>query len=66
MDDKLARAAAQASGLRVIGTGGLPLAAKSQSLVSSVSSVLEQLQGTGYHLSEELITKILELAREKR
>jgi len=66
MDDKLARTAAQASGLSVIGTGGLLLAAKSRSLVTSVSSILEQLQGTGYHLSEELIAKILELAREKR
>jgi len=66
VDDKLARAAAQASGLSVIGTGGLLLAAKSRSIVTSVSSVLEQLQGTGYHLSDELIAKILELASEKR
>jgi predicted nucleic acid-binding protein len=66
MDDKLARAAAQAAGLSVIGTGGLLLAAKSRSLITSVGSALEQLQGTGYHLSEELIAKILELAREKR
>jgi predicted nucleic acid-binding protein len=66
MDDKLARAAAQASGLSVIGTGGLLLAAKSRSLITSVGPALEQLHGAGYHLSEELIAKILELAREKR
>jgi hypothetical protein len=66
MDDKLARAAAQAAGLSVIGTGGLLLAAKSRSLITSVGSALEQLQGTGYHLSEERVAKILVLARERR
>jgi predicted nucleic acid-binding protein len=66
VDDKLARAAAQSAGLSVIGTGGLLLAAKSRSLIPSVGSALEELQGAGYHFSQELITKILELAGEKR
>jgi len=66
VDDKLARAAARSAGLRVIGTGGLLLAAKSRSLIPSVGRTLAQLQDNGYHFSGELVTRILELAGEKR
>jgi len=65
VDDKLARGAARSAGLSVIGTGGLLLAAKSRALIVSVGSLLDELQRTGYHFSNELIAKILELAGEK-
>ena len=66
LDDKLGRGAARAAGLSVIGTGGLLLAAKARSLVPSVSPLLDQLHAVGYHLSDELVAKILELAGENR
>lgn len=66
LDDKLARAAARTAGLSVIGTGGLLLAAKSRSLIPSVGPALAQLQSSGYHFSDELVTKILTLAGETR
>jgi len=64
LHDKLARGAARATGLGVIGTGGLLLAAKARALVPSVAPLLAQLQGAGYHLSDDLIKRILELAGE--
>jgi hypothetical protein len=66
LDDKLARGAARAAGLSVIGTAGLLLAAKARSLVPSVGPILDQLKAVGYHLSDELVARILELAGEKR
>jgi predicted nucleic acid-binding protein len=66
LDDKLARGAARAAGLSVIGTGGLLLAAKAHNLVPSVAPLLEQLRAAGYHLSDELLGRILELAGEAR
>jgi predicted nucleic acid-binding protein len=66
VDDKLARGTARAAGLRVIGTGGVLLAAKARALLPSVAPLLEQLQAAGYHLSEDLVGRILELAGEAR
>ena len=62
LDDKLARAHARQAGATVIGTGGVLLAAKAEALIPAVGPLLEQLQHAGYHLSEELVARILELA----
>ena len=64
LDDKLARAHAQHAGVAVIGTGGLLIAAKAKSLIPAVAPLLEALQRAGYHFSEELVARILQLAGE--
>ena len=64
LDDKLARAHARHAGVAVIGTGGLPVAAKAEALIPAVGPLLEELRLAGYRFSEELVTRILELAGE--
>jgi predicted nucleic acid-binding protein len=56
----------RAAGLTVIGTGGLLVTAKTRSAIPLVTPLLEQPQAAGYHLSDELTRRILELAGEGR
>lgn len=64
LDDKLARAHARHAGVAVIGIGGLLIAAKDEALIPAVGPLLRELWQAGYHFSEELIARILELAGE--
>lgn len=64
MDDKLGRTFARRAGLTVIGTGGILLAAKATRLIPSVRPALSELLSAGYHLSDDLVKRILELAGE--
>lgn len=62
MDERKARRVASVvHGLRVIGTGGLPLRAKHQGLVPAIRPILNEMRRAGYFLSDRLFEG---LARE--
>lgn len=64
IDEKLGREVAKALGLRVIGTVGVLLIARRRSLMPSLKPLLEELNTSGYHLSDALIREALRHAGE--
>ncbi|MBD3305680.1 DUF3368 domain-containing protein [candidate division KSB3 bacterium] len=64
IDDRKGRKAAKSHGIRIIGTGGVLIAAKQAGLIENVAPLLETLAAVGYRLSPELCKRILELANE--
>jgi predicted nucleic acid-binding protein len=64
IDDRKGRETAKSRGIRVIGTGGVLVAAKKAGLLGSVSPILDQSASVGYRLSPELCKRIVELAKE--
>jgi predicted nucleic acid-binding protein len=64
IDEKTGRAIATKLGLKVIGTGGVLLAAKKHRLIRSVKPILDEIVANGYHLSDALIRAILSRAGE--
>jgi len=65
MDDRKGRRVASARGLKVIGTVGLLLRAKSEGLISSVKDALEALDYAGIRVSASLQAEALRLAGEQ-
>lgn len=64
IDEKLGRQAANKLKLRIIGTAGVLLVAKKNGLIPSVKPILAELRTSGYYLSTNLVTSVLELAHE--
>lgn len=64
IDDRLGRSAARRRGIPVVGVAGVLLAAKQRGLLAEVRPALAHLADGGYHLSPELVARVLELAGE--
>lgn len=64
LDDGLARRTAQASSLTVWGTLRVLLEAKSQGLTESITPLVDRLRDSGMWISEDIRTRILNLAGE--
>lgn len=64
IDDKKGRNVAMRLGLRIVGTGGILVAAKRAGHIEAVSPILEALSESGYRLSSGLCERIKEMAQE--
>lgn len=65
LDEKKARTIAEAMGLKILGTVGLLVLAKKQNLLQSVSSLLHDLEATGFYMSTSLKEQALQGAGER-
>lgn len=64
LDDLPARSLARSLGLRVVGVGGLLVAARQMGHIPSVGPLLDALTRAGFRMSDTLRTEILRLAGE--
>ncbi len=64
LDDNKARKVAIRLGLRVTGTVGIIVSAKSRGLISSVKPLIEQMKNAGFRISDDLELQALVLAGE--
>jgi hypothetical protein len=64
IDDRKGRKIAKSRKVRIIGTGGILIAAKRKGLLDKVAPIINELAAVGYRLSPDLCRRILELADE--
>ncbi|MEI6645949.1 MAG: DUF3368 domain-containing protein [bacterium] len=64
IDERIGRAAAQAEGVSIFGTGAVLIKAKQSGLITSVRMELQALTDCGYRLSDALQRELLRLADE--
>lgn len=64
MDELAGRRTAMSLGLRVMGTLGVLLRAKTLELIPAVSPLMEQLLATGFYVDEELAERVRRTAGE--
>lgn len=64
LDDKKARNIARKLGLKVIGTIGILILAIKQNLIDNIEVEINRLLRTSFYLSQEVITKSLEVAKK--
>lgn len=64
LDDKKARRIAKQLGLKVIGTAGLVLRAKTKGLVPEIKPILDALQEADFRISNTLYQEALRLAKD--
>ncbi len=62
MDDLMARGIADRLRIKCTGTLGILLLAKGKKLIKEPKPLLEDLQRTGFHMSEDLVANVLDLA----
>jgi len=65
VDERRARTPAARRGLSVFGTGRVLLAAKQKNLLPDIGETLNSLRPAGYRLSDDLCTRLLQLADEQ-
>ncbi len=66
LDERRATRTARGAGLRVVGTLGVLLLAKSQGVVPAVKPMVDDLLATGFHLAPWLVDDVLATAGERR
>jgi predicted nucleic acid-binding protein len=66
MDERLGRRHARRLGFNLTGVLGILLRAKRQNQLTLIRPLIMQLQQGGIHLSDPLVSKVLELAGEGR
>lgn len=64
LDDKQARSVAKKLGLAIVGTVGVFVTAKQNSLIDSLKNVLDALENNGFRMSEDLKTEALKIVGE--
>ena len=64
IDDRKGRKIAKSRKVRIIGIGGILIAAKRKGLLDKVAPIINDLADVGYRLSPDLCRRILELADE--
>lgn len=64
MDERRGRSVARSKGVRVVGTGGVLIAAKKRGFIDTVTPSLERLVSAGYRLAPALREEIRHLAGE--
>jgi predicted nucleic acid-binding protein len=64
IDDRRGRKTAKSHDIRIIGTGGILIAAKRKGILDKVSPIMDDLADVGYRLSPDLYQRILDLADE--
>jgi predicted nucleic acid-binding protein len=64
IDDSCGRKIAQKNNIPIIGTAGLLLLAKNQSIIPRIKPLIKKLEDCNFRLSSELVKKILSLAKE--
>ncbi len=63
-DDRQARAAAQQLGLRIVGTVGILLRAKSAGVVNAITPLLDALDQSGFRIGQTLRDEAIRVANE--
>lgn len=66
LDDYKARKVAENLGLEITGTIGVMIKAKLKGVITSIKPLLERLKSTNFRVSEELISRAYEEAKEPR
>ena len=64
LDDKKARNIARRIGLNVMGTIGILILAKKQSLINNIEAEISKLTETSFRLSRDVITKAIEESKK--
>lgn len=64
IDERLGRRVAKKLQIKIIGSAGILLLAKEKKLIKEVRPLIEQLKKANYHLSNLLVSQILNLANE--
>lgn len=64
IDDEIARKIAKLQGIKLTGTAGVLLKAKTNNYISEIKPVLEKLREVGFYLSDRVIAEVLKISGE--
>ena len=65
IDESKGRKVAKELGITISGSLGVLLAAKNKGIISSVKPIIQKISETDFRLSEELIRRVLQFAKEE-
>lgn len=65
IDESKGRKVARELGITISGSLGVLLAAKNKGIISSVKPIIQKISETDFRLSEELIRRVLQYAKEE-